>query len=71
MRAPSPSIDERSIVVGLTEDPLSFTTSQLKLLGDFFSLKIKDTEITFVNDPIAIESIFNDGDNYKKKKSES
>ena len=71
MRAPSPSIDERSIVFSLTEDPLSFTTSQLKLLGDFFSLKIKDTEITFVNDPIAIESIFNDGDNYKKKKSES
>ncbi|MDC0310370.1 cytochrome P450 [bacterium] len=55
----------------MTEDPLSFIPSQVKLLGDVFSLKIKDTEITVVNDPTAIESIFNDGDNYKKKKNES
>ena len=71
MRAPSSTIDEQSIVVGLTEDPLSFIPSQVKLLGDVFSLKIKDTEITVVNDPTAIESIFNDGENYKKKKNES
>ena len=71
MRAPSPTIDEHSIVAGLTEDPLSFTANHFKSLGDFFSLKIKETEITVVNDPIAIESIFNDGENYKKKKNES
>lgn len=71
MLAPSPIIDEQSIVAGLTEDPLSFTVNQFQLLGDFFSLKIKETDITFVNDPIAIESIFSDGENFKKKKNDS
>ena len=71
MLAPSPIIDEQSIIAGLTEDPLSFTVNQFKLLGDIFSLKIKETDITFVNDPIAIESIFSDGENFKKKKNDS
>ena len=41
MLAPSPIIDEQSIVAGLTENPLSFTVNQFQLLGDFFSLKLR------------------------------
>jgi len=71
MLAPAAQLDEAALVKGLTEDPLSFTTNLKDQLGDFFSFKIGSAQITFVNDPLAIEEVFSDGTNYKKKRNES
>ena len=70
MLAPTAGLDEAALVKGLTEDPLSFTKNLKDQLGDFFSFKIGSAQITFVNDPLAIEEIFADGSNYKKKRNE-
>jgi hypothetical protein len=67
MLAPTAGLDEAALVKGLTEDPLSFTKNLKDQLGDFFSFNIGSAQITFVNDPLAIEQIFSDGTNYKKK----
>lgn len=70
MLAPASGLDEAALVKGLTEDPLSFTKNLKDQLGDFFSFNIGSAQITFVNDPLAIEQIFSDGTNYKKKRNE-
>jgi len=67
MQAPSPEIAESEIIDGLVTNPLSFFTGLTEKYGDHFMFKIKDLEINFINNPLSIEEVFEDGDNYKKK----
>jgi cytochrome P450 len=67
MKAPSPQLAESEIIDGLVKNPLSFFTGLTEKLGDHFTFKIGDLEINFINDPLSIEVVFEDGDNYKKK----
>lgn len=70
MKAPSPALGESEIIDGLLTNPLSFFTDLTGILGDHFYFKIKDLEINFINNPLSIEEVFNDGDNYKKKSND-
>lgn len=67
MKAPSPEIAESEIIEGLVTNPLPFFTGLTEKIGDHFMFKIRDLEINFINNPLAIEAVFEDGDNYKKK----
>ena len=66
MKAPSPEIAESEIIEGLVTNPLPFFTGLTKIRHHFM-FKIRDLEINFINNPLAIEAVFEDGDNYKKK----